>query len=80
MKWIKNAKIALRKGYPERERTHSGSKAGPGYHAIGEDRQVKRKQAKIMAAGLLKKTTAEEKVAQMVQVPYTMVGREEALR
>ena len=29
---------------------------------------------------LLEQMTLEEKVAQMVQVPYAMVGREEALR
>ncbi len=29
---------------------------------------------------LLSQMTLEEKVAQMVQVPYTSVGREEALR
>ncbi len=35
-------------------------------------------QARVEA--LLEKMTLEEKVAQMVQVPYAMVGREEALR
>lgn len=35
-------------------------------------------QARVQA--LLEKMTLEEKVAQMIQVPYAHVGREEALR
>ena len=41
---------------------------------------MNRKLAKEKAAALLKQMTAEEKVAQMVQVSYVDVGREEALR
>ena len=39
-----------------------------------------RKQAKAKAAALLRQMTVEEKVAQMVQVSYVDVTREEALR
>lgn len=41
---------------------------------------MNRQQAIRKAKTLLSQMTVEEKVAQMVQVPYAMVGREEALR
>ena len=41
---------------------------------------MKRSDAILKARALLERMTTEEKVAQMVQVPYSMVGREEALR
>lgn len=34
----------------------------------------------LKAQALLEQMTVEEKLAQMVQVPYSHVGREEALR
>lgn len=41
---------------------------------------MKRNEAKQKAAELLAKMTPEEKIAQMVQVPYKMVGREESIK
>ena len=41
---------------------------------------MNRDEARKKAQELVSKMTLEEKAAQMVQVPYTVVGREEALR